>query len=81
LVGLSETPSLPALERMAASVLPSFKPITRVGVLCFAKFFSSVTSDFDQSFPVLRVDFGIVLFTPPNLNIAGTPQSAEEFPT
>lgn len=60
LVGLSETPSLDAFERTAVSVLPNFKPITRVGVFSLASAPSCLTSSFVHSLPVFLVYFGMI---------------------
>jgi hypothetical protein len=60
LVGLSETPSLDAFERTAVSVLPNFRPITRVGVFSLASAPSCLTSSFVHSLPVFLVYFGMI---------------------
>jgi hypothetical protein len=59
-VGFSETPALAAFERTAISVLPSFKPITLVGVFSLAKAPSCLTSSFVHSLPVFLVYFGMI---------------------
>jgi hypothetical protein len=52
-------PSSEAFVRTAASVRPSLRPITRVGVFCFAKPAMDLTSTPVQDLPELRVDFDI----------------------
>src|SRR5688500_12517318 len=50
-----------AIERTAASVRPSFRPITLVGVFCRASSRNEVLSPFDQLVPLFRFDFAIGL--------------------
>jgi len=47
-----------AFEATASAVLPSFRPITLVGVLWLAESFSCATVCGVQGLPVLRVEFG-----------------------
>ena len=56
-VGLSEMSRRLAWLATAAGVLPSFNPITRVGVLPEASPLSCLTSEGDHGFPVFLVDF------------------------
>ena len=59
-VGLSDTPSLEALERTAVSVRPNFKPITLVGVFSIASTRSCFSSSLVHSLPVFLVYFGMI---------------------
>lgn len=64
-VGFSETPRPLALVWTAPGVLPSFRPITRVGVFSRASWRRACLSLGVQGLPVLRVDFGMWCFLLP----------------
>src|SRR6185369_17515362 len=57
-------PSCDALALTAASVRPSFKPITRVGVFRFASLCSVAISPAFQDLPALRLYLAIPFFPP-----------------
>jgi hypothetical protein len=59
-VGFSEIPSLEAFVLTELTVRPNLRPITLVGVFCFANVLSWATSFFVQLVPVFLVYFGIV---------------------
>jgi hypothetical protein len=62
--GAREIPFSEALVLTAPGVRPSFRPITRVGVLPLARVRSCLTCTGVQGLPVFRVDFEMLRLQP-----------------
>src|SRR5579871_1406606 len=62
--GIRLTPSSDAFVKIAPGVRPSFRPITGVGVSCFASFFRACSSADVHAFPVLRMYLGGTTYSP-----------------
>src|SRR4051812_39864500 len=60
LVGFRESPASWAMSRTEATVRPSFRPITRVGVFSLINCFNSRMSPAPQGLRVLRMYFGVL---------------------